>query len=93
MRSRSHWDYGLPGWIMGLCRHKLQKRYDGCTQQYTTNSTGLIFFKVIDNAYVNLKEYFGSTDLMQYRDLSETLLTGLFQPVILQQYPELTESL
>ena len=69
--------------------------HDNTLPNMEKNSTGSIFFfsKVIDNAYVNLKEYFNSTDLLQCRDLSETLLTGSLQPGIFQQYPELTEFL
>ncbi|XP_033639835.1 uncharacterized protein LOC117300216 [Asterias rubens] len=79
-------------------KRKLPKRHDdGATQEYTANSAEELyrvdFFKVIDSAISNLKDYFTSTDLILYKDLSDVLLTGSVQPHTIRKYPELTDSL
>ena len=70
---------------------------DGVAPEYTANSAEEIyrvdFFKVIDSASSNVTEYFTSTDLTAYQDLSSVLLTGSFQKQIISKYPELTASL
>lgn len=78
-------------------KRKIPKRRDyGTAPEYSPYSAEELyrvdFFRVIDAAVSNIKEYFTSTDLIEYRDLSSVLLTGSFKPEILK-YPELNESL
>ncbi|XP_041351026.1 zinc finger MYM-type protein 1-like [Gigantopelta aegis] len=53
------------------------------------------FFTVIDTAITNLQDYFVSSDLAKYQELSALLLNGTTsnEDAIIQEYPELTESL
>ena len=79
-------------------KHKVPRRLDdGAAPDYTSESAEEMyrvdFFKVIDSAAYNVTEYFSSTDLMAYRDLSAILLTGSFKPDVVRKYPELNDSL
>ncbi|XP_068239780.1 zinc finger MYM-type protein 1-like [Palaemon carinicauda] len=62
-------------------------------QQVSEEFYRVEFFSVIDAAVLNIKEYFTSTDLTEYQDLSSVLLTGTHKPEIITKYPELNESL
>ncbi|XP_068213365.1 zinc finger MYM-type protein 1-like [Palaemon carinicauda] len=81
-------------------KKKIPKRLDqglGFASNYCHDSAEefyrVEFFSVIDAAVLNIKEYFTSTDLTEYQDLSSVLLTGTHKPEIITKYPELNESL
>ena len=78
-------------------KRKLPVRLDEGTHEYTPSSAEEVYrveyFKVIDSALENLKEYFTSTDLLAYSDLTDMLLSGLFNPEMVKKYPELLDSL
>ncbi|XP_068235704.1 zinc finger MYM-type protein 1-like [Palaemon carinicauda] len=81
-------------------KKKIPKRLDqglGFASNYCHDSAEefyrVEFFSVIDAAVLNIKEYFTSTDLTEYQDLSSILLTGTHKPEIITKYPELNESL
>ena len=79
-------------------KKKIPKRLDqGFASNYSHDSAEefyrVEFFSVIDAAVLNIKEYFTSTDLTEYQDLSSVLLTGTHKPEIITKYPELNESL
>ncbi|XP_068213662.1 zinc finger MYM-type protein 1-like [Palaemon carinicauda] len=81
-------------------KKKIPKRLDqglGFASNYCHDSAEefyrVEFFSVIDAAVLNIREYFTSTDLTEYQDLSSVLLTGTHKPEIITKYPELNESL
>ncbi|XP_068246556.1 zinc finger MYM-type protein 1-like [Palaemon carinicauda] len=81
-------------------KKKIPKRLDqglGFASNYCHDSAEefyrVEFFSVIDAAVLNIKEYFTSTDLTEYQDLSSVLLTGTHKPEIITKYLELNESL
>ena len=49
------------------------------------------YFKITDSALVNLNEYFSSTDLDEYRKLTDSLLTDIVDTEALSKYPELSD--
>ena len=84
-------------------RRKLPKRYDqGNASQHEFDSVEALypcqFFKAIDTAIKYLDDYFASSDLDEYRKLSDLLLNKVEAPIdylllISPQYPELEPSL
>ena len=77
---------------------KIPKRLDaGIEQQFIPTTPEekyrIDFFKAIDCATQNLRDYFKSTDILKYKKLSDMLLTGVFDQEICRTYPELESSL
>ena len=52
------------------------------------------YFKVIDNnALMNMDEYFSSTDIEELKNVSNMLISGIYQADLIEKYPELKNSL
>lgn len=51
------------------------------------------FFRVIDKAVINIDKYFTSTDLSSYSDLTTMLGNAVYNDVVVQKYPELSQDL
>lgn len=51
------------------------------------------YFQLLDAALANLDAYFTSTDLTEYGKLTDMLVTGVYNAVVSERYPELTADL
>ena len=76
---------------------KMPKRLDEGSQGHSHISAvsyyGAEFYKVIDSVSQYLNEYFTSSDITEYRDLSDVLLSGSYNADIIKKYPEVSNSL
>ncbi|XP_041372600.1 uncharacterized protein LOC121385875 [Gigantopelta aegis] len=80
-------------------RKRPKRLQQGNAEAFTTDTAEQMyriqFFTAIDTAITNLQDYFVSSDLAKYQELSALLLNGTTsnEDAIIQEYPELTESL
>ncbi|XP_041362929.1 zinc finger MYM-type protein 1-like [Gigantopelta aegis] len=80
-------------------RKRPKRLQQGNAEAFTTDTAEQMyriqFFTAFDTAITNLQDYFVSSDLAKYQELSALLLNGTTsnEDAIIQEYPELTESL
>ena len=69
-----------------LTHGEAQEHQPSCSEEHYRAQ----YFSAVDSAAILLTEYFKSTDIEEYRKLSDILLRGTFCDEIVQKYPELS---
>lgn len=76
---------------------KIPMRIEGGVATHNFNTVEEYYrpqcFQVLDAALANLDAYFTSTDLTEYGKLTDMLVTGVYNAVVSERYPELTADL
>ena len=88
--------YNMDNITLGRQR-KIPRRLDEGSENFQFETAEdkyrIEFYNVIDTAIEQLKEYFNSTDINEYKLLADIILKGEYSEAMIAQYPELSPRL